>query len=168
MGTPDDALPVSRLIHRVSAAFLRHPDGQGAEAFFASISEAALRVHLSAPNMAYLLLERGGDLTGVVGVRDHAHLYHLFVDPACQGQGWGRALWERARDHALLQARTSTFTVNASVMAVPVYERFGFVRHAAPVEARGVVFVPMRLTLAPVPTTASIPTGASSSGRLSG
>lgn len=39
----------------------------------------------------------------------------------------------------------SEYTVNSSLLAVPVYERFGFRRVSPTVEQSGIAFVPMRL-----------------------
>ncbi|WP_409935148.1 MULTISPECIES: GNAT family N-acetyltransferase [Comamonas] len=55
-------------------------------------------------------------LCGVAALRDRIHVYHLFVRADAQVQGIGRALWQ----HARLRSNHSTFTVNASLNAVPV------------------------------------------------
>jgi GNAT superfamily N-acetyltransferase len=93
--------------------------------------------------MAYYKATQGENLAGVVALRDNAHLYHLFVAPAFQGQGLSRMLWEHARGDALSRGNTGAFTVNATPYAVPVYERFGFQATGPRVETKGIAFVPM-------------------------
>jgi hypothetical protein len=51
------------------------------------------------------------------------------------------------QDHALRAGNPGVFTVNSSVVAVPVYERFGFVMAGARVEKNGGRYVPMKLDL---------------------
>lgn len=100
-----------------------------------------------ASNYCFHVAEAQGQVAGVVGVRDGAHLFTLFVAEDFQGQGLGRRLWELARAECLAAGNPGAFTVNSSKYAVPVYERFGFVV-AGPVQSRsGVLFVPMKMTL---------------------
>jgi GNAT superfamily N-acetyltransferase len=142
---PQDAEAISRLIHGLARAFTLDPAGQGAEAFMRSIRAEAIRGFISAPNFAYFkgLLE--GELAGVVAVRDHSHLFHLFVDAKFQGCGIARALWAHARTGAETAGNPGRFTVNSTPVAVPVYERFGFQATGPRVEMNGIAYVPMRL-----------------------
>jgi GNAT superfamily N-acetyltransferase len=93
----------------------------------------------------YRLAECDGELVALIGIRDNAHLYHLFVAPEFQRQGLGRRLWELEKAESL-RTGASAFTVNASLNAIPVYERLGFVIAAPVQDVDGVRFVPMRLT----------------------
>lgn len=138
-----DAAAIHDLIRALSVPFLLSPDGAGAEVFLASIGEPALRGFIAAPNFDYRVAEADGVLAGVVAMRDHSHLFHLFVAPARQRQGLARDLWHRVWHTALEAGNPGRFTVNASVNAVPVYERFGFVVASPRVEKNGVAFVPM-------------------------
>ena len=149
--TPDLADAISALIKSVSHHFTAHPDGLGAEAFLQGIAPGAIRGYILAPNFRYYVGLVDQQLAGVVAMRDGAHLYHLFVQPALQGQGLGRALWQHARDVALAAGRPSRFTVNASLYAVQVYARFGFAATGPRVETRGIAYVPMELRLAAEP-----------------
>ena len=93
----------------------------------------------------YRIAELDGELVAVIGVRDWAHLSHLFIAEAFQGQGLGRALWEQAKVGCLERGSPGSFTVNAERIAVPVYERFGFVTTGSVQDMGGVQFVPMKL-----------------------
>jgi GNAT superfamily N-acetyltransferase len=141
--TEADAPAIHVLLRELTAPFLLSPDGAGAEAFLASIGEPALRGFITAPNFDYRVAEADSALAGLVAMRDHTHLFHLFVAPAWQRQGLARDLWQGVRQTALEAGNPGRFTVNGSVNAVPVYERFGFVANGPRVEKNGVVFLPM-------------------------
>jgi GNAT superfamily N-acetyltransferase len=109
------------------------------------IGAEALRGLISAPNFAYFKGLLDGELAGVVAVRDHSHLYHLFVDAKFQGRGVARALWLHARAGAEAAGNPGDFTVNSTPVAVPVYEQLGFRAVGPRVEMKGIAYVPMRL-----------------------
>jgi GNAT superfamily N-acetyltransferase len=140
-----DAPAISCLIRELSASFLLHADGSGAEPFYAAISEASIRRYIESQNFSYYIAHLSSSLVGVVAVRDHRHLYHLFIAREFQGQGFARELWEFAKANAMASGQQAAFTVNSSLNAVPVYQQFGFAIHGAVVEAHGVAFQPMQL-----------------------
>lgn len=142
--TATDSPAISQLIVGLSRFFTLDPQGAGAEVFLQTISPAAIQSLIEAPNMAYYKATQGEKLAGVVALRDNAHLYHLFVAPAFQGQGLSRSLWEQVREDALKRGNVGQFTVNSTPHAVPVYERFGFKATGPRVEMRGIAFMPMR------------------------
>jgi len=88
-----------------------------------------------------------GELVGVVGVRDNAHLFHLFVAEAFQHRGLAHRLWEGIMVECLRAGNPGVFTVNSSRFAVPVYERFGFTGTGPEQNVGGVLFLPMRLDI---------------------
>ena len=59
----------------------------------------------------------GGEIVGVVALRNHAHLYHLFVAEDFQRHGIGRSLWKAAMAEALAHGNSGEFTVNSSRFA---------------------------------------------------
>jgi GNAT superfamily N-acetyltransferase len=139
-----DADAISLLINGLAKHFTQDPDGRGAEAFLQTIRPAAIAALMEAPNMLYCKAVVGGRLAGVVALRDNTHLFHLFVDPAFQGQGLSRKLWLHAKTIALSRGHAGPFTVNSTPSAVPVYRRFGFVAAGPQVDKNGISFVPMR------------------------
>jgi GNAT superfamily N-acetyltransferase len=142
----DDAPAVSRLIRSLAHHFFQSPDGRGAERFMASTSAAELYALMASPHFHYLTAWQEGALVGVAGMRDHTHLYHLFVLPDAQGQGVARRLWQRLLKVAVEAGKGHRVTVNSSPMAVPVYERFGFVREGTEIRVDGIHYVPMTLS----------------------
>lgn len=143
--TPHDASAISALIHSVAHHFTLRPDGQGAEEFLLTIGTDAIQRCIEDPRFRYLAGFVGGQLAGVVAVRDHRHLYHLFVSPAFQRQGLARALWRTARAHAMQHGNPGQFTVNSTPYAAPVYTSFGFRPTGPAVQTKGIAYIPMRL-----------------------
>jgi GNAT superfamily N-acetyltransferase len=152
-GTTGDAQAISTLVRQLSSGFLAEPDGNGADAFWTSVAAPAQADRLASKNHDYQLVFKGRELVGVIGIRDHSHIFHLFVSRPCQGRGLARALWEQMLNRHARQS-PGFWTVNASPDAVPVYEKFGFACAGQMQVMSGVMFLPMKLA---VPGTAKNP-----------
>jgi GNAT superfamily N-acetyltransferase len=150
--TAQDAAASSALIDGLAPYPLADPSEREAAApFFATVTPGAVEGAISGGRFIYHLAEAGGGLVGAVGVRDGCHVCHLLVAEGWQGRGVGGALWRVARGWAEGRGAVERFTVNASVGAVPVYARLGFVVAGEVARVHGVVFVPMVLECAAVP-----------------
>jgi GNAT superfamily N-acetyltransferase len=141
--TPSDAEQLAALILSHRALLTLDPEGHGAEQFFESVSERAVRGYLESDRYSYTVLEANGEILGFVAIRDQNHLFHMFVARKHQGKGVGRQLWESALRSATDNSNLLSFTVNSSPNAVPVYRRFGFTEASARVEVHGIAFIPM-------------------------
>ena len=87
-------------------------------------------------------------MVGFVAMRDQTHLFHLFVAAVHQRTGIARTLYGNRRDSShCAPDRSLKLAVNSSLNAVPVYRSFGFVPAGAVMQAHGIAFLPMRLTL---------------------
>lgn len=62
---------------------------------------------------------------GFSGYSMDGHITSLYVRPDCAGQGVGKALLTYVLDHARDNGVTK-FHVEASTMAIPLFEKFGF------------------------------------------
>jgi GNAT superfamily N-acetyltransferase len=144
--TVEDAPRISALICQLSKTFLVHPSGEGAEPFLESINEPAIQGYISARNFEYFVAESHGTLAGVVALRDNSHLFHLFVAQALQARGIGGELWKMVKLRAIELGNPGNFTVNSSLNAVAVYQKFGFVASGPIVQTHGVTFQPMQLS----------------------
>lgn len=142
--TVDDAPAIGGLVLELLPYLTVHPRGLGAEKFIANIGIDAQRRYLGQANFRYHVALRGGELQGVVAVRDNTHLFHLFIKESQHRQGLGRRLWELARDEAMARGNPGAFTVNSAARATGLYLRLGFVPAGEPVEHDGIVDVPMR------------------------
>jgi GNAT superfamily N-acetyltransferase len=153
---PDDAPQISALISSLAHLFLASPDGDGADRFKGAIKPQALALFMVRPDVNYLVGEVSGEFCGAIAVFGQRHLRHLFVAPQFQGRGIGRQLWSAARDAALVAGNPGEFTVNASLNAVAVYQRFGFESVGGPMQDNGLVFQPMKLVCAPLHAPATL------------
>jgi GNAT superfamily N-acetyltransferase len=143
--TVSDAAEISALIVELSEPFYLLPSREGAEPFLSSVSAEAERGYMSAGNFSYYVAKSNNRLAGIVALRDNSHLFHLFVAKAFQGKGLASQLWRVAKAEAQQAGNPGEFTVNSSLNAVPVYERFGFVRQGEVQRMHGIFFQPMRL-----------------------
>jgi GNAT superfamily N-acetyltransferase len=146
-GTPADGEPIAALIQEFQPILTLDPTGRGAEKYLASVSPQAERQYLESPRYSYLVAERDGEILGFIAIRDKTHVFHMFVSARHQLQGIARDLWNRAREQALRESGAVEMTVNSSLKAYPVYERFGFVATGSEVHTHGIAFVPMKLKL---------------------
>ena len=141
---PDDAAALSQLVCSLGDYFLADPDRpEDAARFFEDMSVEATRQRLDNPDYRGFVAEVQGQVVGMIILFEARHLYQLFVDPAWHRQGLARRLWVLARDDASRQGNGAVITVNASLYAVPVYERFGFRRNGDTVLDSGLAYVPM-------------------------
>lgn len=141
-----DSPAIAALIDSLATHVLADPGAPGAEAFIASISPAAIAGYIRNSGYRYILGFIGETLVGVAAMRDNSHLYHLFVGARFQGRGIAKALWTQLRDEAIAAGSSGTFTVNASLNAIAVYSRLGFVAMGEVQHKNGLQFQPMRLT----------------------
>ena len=133
----EDAPAITRLARRVVRRWiLPHQPRAAVVALEQSLSTATIRGKIQAGQRFHLAFV-DGVLAGIAAVRDDRHVFQLFVGTRHQGRGIARKLWERLRRDCMRRAGTREFTLNASLGAIPVYLRLGFVRDARPVERRG-------------------------------
>ena len=146
-----DAKNISELIIFLSPPFFVAADGRGAEHFLEGVSLEAETKYLNDPRYHFIVAHDAEKLVGFIAMRDVTHLFHLFVAPSYQGRGLGRQLWQQAHHYAITHPTCNNaepiFTVNSSLQAAPVYQRFGFIESGAVVQTHGISFVPMQRQL---------------------
>lgn len=150
--TINDADAISALVHSVAHYFTIHADGQGAEEFFKSITTEAIRDNLESDQYVYWVgsceqeseqAQGENRIIAAIALRDNSHLYHLFVASEQQSRGYARQLWQHLQTHAAQNGNPGNFTVNASLYAEKMYEKFGFTPTAEVQEMHGLRFIPM-------------------------
>lgn len=134
-----DADALSALVTPLARHLLDTDSGASAHAFLASLTPASFAERLNDKDFAHYLVEDAGTLVGMIAMRGDSHIHHLFVSRSTRRRGIARLLWE----HVLRVHGRREYTVNSSEIAVPVYERFGFISKAAPQTVKGVRFVLM-------------------------
>lgn len=136
--------PCIDLVMRVFREFVA-PDfrPEGAASFARWADAAAFGRRLRDGNLALAAFLRK-QIVGVIEWAPPDHIAMLFVDPAIQGEGTGRRLFEEAlRRIRAAHPEVRTMHVHASRHAVPFYRQLGF-REAGPEEERdGIRYTPM-------------------------
>jgi GNAT superfamily N-acetyltransferase len=142
--TVDDAADVAALVRASESAVIDDP--AGAAPFWEVMSASAHAGYLASSRYRYWVAESQGVMQGYIAMRDVSHLFNLFVAPAHQRTGVGRALWQHALAQTPAPAKALGITVNASLNAVPAYRALGFAPVGEVVRQHGLAFVPMRWT----------------------
>jgi ribosomal protein S18 acetylase RimI-like enzyme len=143
--TVADAEAIGTLIRGLSDDFLVDPSSSESQAFFDSLTAAAIAQQMDEINRFYLVAAAGSEVVGMIMVRGGSYIVQFFVAPTFQGRGVGRMLWHAARERALAQFNPPEFTVDSSLGAVGAYERLGFRTVGERTVKNGFVFIPMRL-----------------------
>ena len=122
-----EAADVAHFIERVIRASVDASDKEKED--FIVHTRRNVEAWAAAPEGAlHLKCEDAGALLGVVMAKQHWNLCHLFVAPAAQGRGIGRALLETAVEACRTRAVRPYVRLNSARNAVGFYERLGFVR----------------------------------------
>ncbi len=87
---------------------------------------------------ATCVAERGGELVGMLHLREPCHVAMLFIRSSLQRSGVGRGLLAFAGD------TNCEFTVNSSPNAVAAYKRLGFRVTGSEQCVHGIRFIPMQ------------------------
>lgn len=142
----DDVPAISALVSALAREFIVPEFTEAAANLLEEMDTASIRKYIVS-GCRYHVAEEGGKIIGAVAVKVNGHLFHLFVSKDFQGRGIASALWETAKGASLAGGNPGRFTVNASLAAVGMYEKLGFVRQSESVSKSGIVYVPMMLDL---------------------
>jgi ribosomal protein S18 acetylase RimI-like enzyme len=150
-----DANEIANLISGLAIKFITPEFSPEAAAHFLNANNEAAISGFIQQGFVYFVAEStgttGAEIIGCIGMRNHSHLYHLFIDEMWQGQGLARKLWLQAMLYCEAQGNPGSYTVNSSNNAVMVYQALGFVRTAPMQQMHGVWFNPMQLDLTQLP-----------------
>lgn len=91
----------------------------------------------------FYVAEFGAALAGVSAIKSNNHLYYLFTAATLHRKGIARQLWDKVRGEAAELGNPGLFTVNASLYAVPAYQKLGFAATGGQREFCGIRYVPM-------------------------
>ncbi|MEO6798477.1 MAG: GNAT family N-acetyltransferase [Rhodanobacter sp.] len=149
LARPADALAVGQLARRVTRRWVL-PDQPSIAAplLLAGMGARAIRGKIASGQRFHVACQEDGRVVGVAAMRDDSHLFQYFVSTRMQRRGIARRLWLRVMRDAIRRAGTRHFTLNSSVMAIPVYRRLGFVPNGPlQISAGGLITQPMRFDL---------------------
>lgn len=145
----EDADAISDLIMASQRQFCFHEYTlEGQELMAKLCGRKALKHYLERGDV-YFVAESDGGIIGVAGIRDNKHLAHNFVDSNWHRRGISRRLWKLASEECLRRGNPGSFDLRASTYAIPVYERWGFVRSAPTDQEYGITSTPMKLEVSP-------------------
>lgn len=146
---PGEEQAVSTLIQTTFHIFVGcgYPP-EGVELFLSYTTAEALRQR-SALDHEMLVALIADQIVGALEMRQYRHIALLFVEKYYQRRGIAKALMHRAlarmRSH---HPHLATVSVHSSPYAVPIYQRLGFQPTGPEQTNKGIIFVPMELTLA--------------------
>lgn len=143
---PGEEPQVFGLVERVFNEFVRNDfTREGVEEFF-NAADSMIFDHLAGHSI--LVAVAPGKVVGMIDMKDHKHISLFFVDRAHHGKGIGRALLHHAIEHCSLHApENDSIDVNASLYAVPIYEKLGFRQTKSEQTINGIRFVEMAKSL---------------------
>jgi len=142
-----DAPAISALVGALTREFiLPELTKEGADRLLGEMDTASIRKYI-ASGYRYHVAEEGREIIGIIAIKENSHLSQLFVSKNFQRRGIARTLWEVAKAANLAGGNPGRFTVNASLAAVGVYEKLGFVKQSEPISKSGIIYVPMKLDL---------------------
>lgn len=122
----DEAPEIAALMARVLQASLRDEPPAVREEMARNVQRNLERWLAAPQDSVQMVALEGGQIVGVVLVRDCWNLCSLFVETRCQGRGLGRGLVEAAI--AACRGRSAQpLCLNAAPTAVAFYRRLGFV-----------------------------------------
>lgn len=144
----DDVPAAMRLVWSVFERFEapEYPD-EGVEEFKRAIDVESVRERLASNTLELWGGFLGGEIAGVMGVRNTNHICMFFVDAKHHRKGIARSLFELLRATLETAGGFEHITVNSSPYAVEVYHRLGFEDTAPQKIENGLIFTPMRYSL---------------------
>ena len=134
--TVQDTLAIANVIVPFADALISSEEGR--KRFQPDI----LQTIFDRADIHYFIGEINQKIVGVVAYMAPAHFMHFFLDPAYQGQGYGRQMWNflekqiRGQDHQKITVKSSLYGFN-------IYKKFGFVETGELTHEHGIRFIPM-------------------------
>lgn len=145
-----DAEELSELA--ISAAQeLRETDfsAEGWRNFAHTVSAGELTKKINDQAFIVLRCSAQGRILGFIALKDSEKVDQLFVRAEARKQGVATLLWQSAKAVALHNNAAGRFWVRSSSMAIPVYQRFGFVGEGELASFNGIDFQLMKLSPSP-------------------
>mgnify|MGYP002526499281 CR=1 FL=1 len=142
-----DSDEISQLISRNAKLLLNDDfDGDGLDFFLNTVSRQSITEYMDQGFM-YLVAETASEIVGVVAIKDHRHLFHLFVDINHHNKGIAKKLWLDIFADSLQKRNGGVFTLNSTSYALAVYEHWGFVKTDDMQMRQGIRYTPMELAV---------------------
>jgi GNAT superfamily N-acetyltransferase len=149
---PGEEASVSQLVWNVFEEFEAADYKQeGIDEFKRYIQPEFLAARVAAGKFFVICCKRGGEIVGVIAVKDGHHISLLFVRKQDQKKGIARKLLAMAFEVCCrIDPNLPEITVNSSRYAVNIYQKLGFEYTGPEQEKNGIRFTPMRLWVSAV------------------
>lgn len=142
-----DSAQISALISRNAKCVLCDEFvDDGLTFFLNAASEQSIREYMG-QGFRYLVALERDIIVGVIAIKDHSHMFHLFVDQAYHNRGIAKQLWDEISEYSIEKGNTQVFTLNSTTYALPVYERWGFNVTGELQTRHGISYTPMELVV---------------------
>ena len=139
----DDIPEIHTLVIELSVYFLAPGDLRLPDWFAQTLTNKAFEERFIDDEYDSFVCQRDNRIVGYGSIRQTGRLFHLFVAEQYHRQGIATALWQAMKNSVV----TDHYTVNASLCAVPIYERFGFRKTEDVQRRRELTYQPMRLDI---------------------
>jgi len=145
---PGEEIEVCNLVARSFNEFIAPGfSEEGVQEFFKYANPRALKKRSESGYFA-MVAESGGEITGIIELKENNHISMLYVHKAFHRKGVAKELVRLALEEVSSNNENiEEITVNSSRYAVPFYERLGFIQYENEKSIYGVIHIPMALTL---------------------
>jgi len=141
----DDAKLISILIIESQKKYCFHEYTDAGKKLMLHLCDTdAIRSYIDRDDVYYVALD-GSEIIGVAGIRDNDHLTHNFVADSYHRQGISAELWRLATAECGRRGNMGSYNLQASTYAIPVYEKWGFVKTGETTQEFGITSTPMEL-----------------------
>lgn len=146
--TVADAPEISQLIQAVAQEFVMDDflTEKAKAQFFDSTAATSIAEYIQG-NYVYWVATANNTMLGTIAIKEHQHIFHLFIAPQHQGKGIASLLWDKAYRHAMQMGKPNTFTVFSSSSAQNIYKKWGFRPTKDFLIKNGIRSIPMQLKI---------------------
>jgi len=118
---------------------------EGWNRFISSATSSEFEKRLYSSEFRIFCCMESDHMLGYISIKDNEKIDHLFVLSEARNKGVARLLWEAAKKNAMKNGASGKFWVRSSSIAIPVYEKFGFICDGQCQNMGGISFQLMRL-----------------------
>lgn len=118
---------------------------EGWNRFITSNTPSEFERKLSNTGLSIFCCMESNRILGFISLKDYEKIDQLFVIPEARNRGIARLLWQCAKDNAIENGASGMFWVRSSSVAIPVYQKFGFICEGERQSFNGINFQLMRL-----------------------
>ena len=129
LATEKDADSISKLsIEAVLPNGSEDFNEEGWKLFLSFTNVSATRKRLLDENHFTLYCREENKISGMITIFENEKIYQLFVLSQARNKGVARELWNQAERICLDRGNPGDFWVRSSTLAIPIYQKFGFIK----------------------------------------